>query len=181
MARSRQQTQGNAGLLEDTERKQVLAALKPANWVVAGPRGAAALLGVKRSTLQAQDLGFGFPLRQANPGWVPGIRHLVVSQTWLGSPLPVVQRTAPGQNPQPFPLSDFRVLVKTIYRGLLQLETAPLGPRNSRRISRRISPIETMPLRSGSLHEFSQGIRGNHLKGNADWAGGSNGPPGSSE
>lgn len=47
------------GLLEDTERKQILAALKQANWVVAGPRGAAALLGLKRSTLQAhmQRLG----------------------------------------------------------------------------------------------------------------------------
>src|ERR1700677_4789026 len=47
------------GVLEDTERKQILAALKQANSVVAGPRGAAALLGVKRSTLQAhmQRLG----------------------------------------------------------------------------------------------------------------------------
>ena len=47
------------GVLEDTERKQILAALKQANGVVAGPRGAAALLGLKRSTLQAhmQRLG----------------------------------------------------------------------------------------------------------------------------
>jgi formate hydrogenlyase transcriptional activator len=47
------------GLLEDTERKQIRAALEQANWVVAGPRGAAALLGLKRSTLQAhmQRLG----------------------------------------------------------------------------------------------------------------------------
>jgi formate hydrogenlyase transcriptional activator len=47
------------GVLEDTERKQILAALKQANWVVAGPRGAASLLGLKRSTLQAhmQRLG----------------------------------------------------------------------------------------------------------------------------
>jgi len=47
------------GVLEDTERKQILAALKRADWVVAGPRGAAALLGLKRSTLQAhmQRLG----------------------------------------------------------------------------------------------------------------------------
>jgi formate hydrogenlyase transcriptional activator len=41
------------GVLEDTERKQILAALKQTNWVVAGPKGAAALLGMKRSTLQA--------------------------------------------------------------------------------------------------------------------------------
>jgi len=40
-------------VLEDAERKQILAALKQAHWVVAGPNGAAALLGMKRSTLQA--------------------------------------------------------------------------------------------------------------------------------
>jgi formate hydrogenlyase transcriptional activator len=40
------------GVLEDVERQQILAALKQANWLVAGPRGAAALLGMKRSTLQ---------------------------------------------------------------------------------------------------------------------------------
>jgi formate hydrogenlyase transcriptional activator len=47
------------GVLEDAERKQILAALKQANWVVAGPKGAADLLGMKRSTLQAhmQKLG----------------------------------------------------------------------------------------------------------------------------
>jgi formate hydrogenlyase transcriptional activator len=46
-------------VLEDAERKQILAALKQTNWVVAGPKGAAALLGMKRSTLQAhmQRLG----------------------------------------------------------------------------------------------------------------------------
>ena len=41
------------GVLEDAERKQILAALKQAKWVVAGPKGAAAQLGMKRSTLQA--------------------------------------------------------------------------------------------------------------------------------
>jgi len=47
------------GVLQDAERKQILAALKQAQWIVAGPRGAAALLGMKRSTLQAhmQRLG----------------------------------------------------------------------------------------------------------------------------
>lgn len=46
-------------ILEDAERKQILAALKQTNWIVAGPKGAAALLGMKRSTLQAhmQRLG----------------------------------------------------------------------------------------------------------------------------
>ena len=45
--------------LDDAERQQILAALEKANWTVAGPNGAAALLGMKRSTLQSrmQKLG----------------------------------------------------------------------------------------------------------------------------
>jgi formate hydrogenlyase transcriptional activator len=39
-------------VLEETERQQILRALKESNWVVAGPNGAAANLGMKRSTLQ---------------------------------------------------------------------------------------------------------------------------------
>src|ERR1700686_3233520 len=39
-------------VLEETERQQILEALKQSNWVVAGPKGAAAHLGMKRSTLQ---------------------------------------------------------------------------------------------------------------------------------
>ena len=47
------------GVLDDAERKQILGALKQSQWVVSGPKGAAALLGMKRSTLQAhmQRLG----------------------------------------------------------------------------------------------------------------------------
>jgi len=46
-------------LLDETERKQILSALDQANWTVAGPNGAATLLGMKRSTLQSrmQKLG----------------------------------------------------------------------------------------------------------------------------
>ena len=40
------------GVLEETERRHILDALEHCNWVVAGPKGAAALLGMKRSTLQ---------------------------------------------------------------------------------------------------------------------------------
>jgi formate hydrogenlyase transcriptional activator len=45
--------------LEEAERQQILAALEKAHWVVAGPEGAAARLGMKRSTLQSrmQKLG----------------------------------------------------------------------------------------------------------------------------
>jgi formate hydrogenlyase transcriptional activator len=39
-------------VLEETERQQILKAVKQSNWIVAGPNGAAARLGMKRSTLQ---------------------------------------------------------------------------------------------------------------------------------
>jgi formate hydrogenlyase transcriptional activator len=46
-------------VLEQTEREQIVHALEQANWVIAGASGAAARLGMKRSTLQArmQKLG----------------------------------------------------------------------------------------------------------------------------
>ena len=40
--------------LEDAERRTILDALDAAGWVISGPRGAAAMLGLKRSTLQAR-------------------------------------------------------------------------------------------------------------------------------
>ena len=45
--------------LDDAERERIVAALEEANWIVAGPKGAAARLGIKRSTLQSrmQKLG----------------------------------------------------------------------------------------------------------------------------
>lgn len=45
--------------LHDAERQQILAALEQTNWTVAGPNGAAMMLGIKRSTLQSrmQKLG----------------------------------------------------------------------------------------------------------------------------
>jgi formate hydrogenlyase transcriptional activator len=39
-------------VLEDVERKEIIAALEQSNWTVAGPNGAAGRLGLKRSTLQ---------------------------------------------------------------------------------------------------------------------------------
>ncbi len=46
-------------VLEETERRQIIGALEKADWIVAGASGAAALLGMKRSTLQSrmQKLG----------------------------------------------------------------------------------------------------------------------------
>jgi formate hydrogenlyase transcriptional activator len=50
---------GLRDVLGEAERKQILAALEESNWIVAGPNGAAARLGMKRSTLQfrMQKLG----------------------------------------------------------------------------------------------------------------------------
>jgi formate hydrogenlyase transcriptional activator len=53
---------GNGNLraaLDDAERQEIVATLEKTHWRVAGPNGAAALLGMKRSTLQArmQKLG----------------------------------------------------------------------------------------------------------------------------
>jgi formate hydrogenlyase transcriptional activator len=49
-------------MLEETERNQILRALEDANGVVAGPNGAAARLGVKRSTLQVRMQRLGIRL-----------------------------------------------------------------------------------------------------------------------
>src|SRR5580700_7628686 len=54
------ENQGNLRrLLEETERQRILEALDETRWVIAGPRGAAVQLGVKRSTLQARILKLG--------------------------------------------------------------------------------------------------------------------------
>jgi formate hydrogenlyase transcriptional activator len=51
------------GILEETERQQILQALKQSNWVVAGPHGAAARLGMNRSTLQVRIRKLGISSR----------------------------------------------------------------------------------------------------------------------
>jgi formate hydrogenlyase transcriptional activator len=54
-----------ATTLEEAERRHILAVLERCNWVVAGPNGAAARLGMKRSTLQfrMRKLGLSRPMR----------------------------------------------------------------------------------------------------------------------
>jgi formate hydrogenlyase transcriptional activator len=52
--------QGNLqSILEETERRWILNALEQTHWVIAGPKGAAAYLEMKRSTLQARMQKFG--------------------------------------------------------------------------------------------------------------------------
>jgi len=52
-------------VLQETERQQILEALKECNWVVAGTHGAAARLGMKRSTLQKRVHKLGIARRSA--------------------------------------------------------------------------------------------------------------------
>jgi formate hydrogenlyase transcriptional activator len=52
-------------LLEDAERKHILAVLEQANWTVAGPNGAASRLGMKRSTLQSRMQKLGIRISRA--------------------------------------------------------------------------------------------------------------------
>ena len=49
--------------LAEAERSHILAALKQTNWVIGGPSGAAARLGMKRTTLlsRMQKLGISRP------------------------------------------------------------------------------------------------------------------------
>jgi formate hydrogenlyase transcriptional activator len=53
-------------ILEEVERNQILAALEHTRWVVAGSNGAAARLGMKRSTLQARMQKLGI-VRNSRP------------------------------------------------------------------------------------------------------------------
>ena len=55
-----------AETLEDADRRHIIAALERTNWVLAGPNGAAARLGIKRSTLQfrMRKLGIVRPAAQ---------------------------------------------------------------------------------------------------------------------
>jgi len=43
---------GSRDTLEEAERKHILKVLEDTQWIVAGPQGAAARLGMKRTTLQ---------------------------------------------------------------------------------------------------------------------------------
>jgi formate hydrogenlyase transcriptional activator len=58
-------TGGLHEVLEQSERLQILKALEQCNWVVAGVNGAAALLGMKRSTLQQRIVKLGIARRSA--------------------------------------------------------------------------------------------------------------------
>jgi formate hydrogenlyase transcriptional activator len=56
-------TNGSVATLEEAEREHILKALRDTNWVIGGVAGAAARLGMKRTTLQSkmQKLGIARP------------------------------------------------------------------------------------------------------------------------
>ena len=54
-------------VLEETERKHILSVLAQTKWVVAGPKGAATRLGMKRSTLQLRIRKLGLSRENAQP------------------------------------------------------------------------------------------------------------------
>jgi len=45
---------GSSNTLREAEREHIVRALKKTNWVIGGPAGAAARLGMKRTTLQTR-------------------------------------------------------------------------------------------------------------------------------
>ena len=55
---------GSLPTLDDIQREAILRALQSCNWVIGGPRGAAALLGLKRTTLQARINKLGIAPRR---------------------------------------------------------------------------------------------------------------------
>jgi len=55
-------------VLDETERQHIIQALERANWVIAGPSGAAAQLGMKRSTLHARMRKLGVQITRSGPG-----------------------------------------------------------------------------------------------------------------
>jgi formate hydrogenlyase transcriptional activator len=54
-------------VLEETERQHIIQALEDANWVIAGPNGAAARLEMKRSTLHARMQKLGVQITRSGP------------------------------------------------------------------------------------------------------------------
>jgi formate hydrogenlyase transcriptional activator len=72
-ARVRATTASDGARLEDVEREHILRVLREAGGVVAGPRGAAARLGLKRTTLlsRMQRLGIAPVNGRGRTGWRP--------------------------------------------------------------------------------------------------------------
>ena len=79
-------SRGAAETLEEDDRRHIIGALDASGWVIAGPAGAAARLGMKRSTLQfrMRKLGIERPARQTLVDPAPA--HLPAGSTASPSP-----------------------------------------------------------------------------------------------
>jgi formate hydrogenlyase transcriptional activator len=71
-----QKPSSELGTLEEMEREHVLRALRASNWVIGGPNGAAARLGMKRTTLVYRIHKLNVPLRPSmnENGYMQAIR-----------------------------------------------------------------------------------------------------------
>jgi formate hydrogenlyase transcriptional activator len=58
-----QAAQSQMGTLKQVEREHVLRAIQESNWIIGGPNGAAARLGMKRTTLAYRIRKLNIPLR----------------------------------------------------------------------------------------------------------------------
>jgi formate hydrogenlyase transcriptional activator len=58
-------TSTDSRTLEEVEREHILQVLQETNWVIGGPQGAAARLGLRRTTLLYRMEKFGIPRRPA--------------------------------------------------------------------------------------------------------------------
>ena len=58
-----QESNSRVSTLQEAEREHVLRALRETNWVIAGPNGAAARLGMKRTTLAYRIRKLKIPCR----------------------------------------------------------------------------------------------------------------------
>ena len=77
--------------LADAERDHILGVLRETGWVLGGPKGAAARLGMKRSTLQSKIKKLGISRPQSCPPSGGRARRLA-PRRW---PLPSLPKTAP--------------------------------------------------------------------------------------
>jgi formate hydrogenlyase transcriptional activator len=59
LKRPNQSPNGSVATLEEAEREHILKALRDTNWIIGGSAGAAARLGMKRTTLQSKMLKLG--------------------------------------------------------------------------------------------------------------------------
>ena len=73
-------------ILTQTERTQILRALERSNWVIAGPNGAAARLGIKRTTLQSRMQKLGIRLLRTPVAQSPALPSATSNQADWANP-----------------------------------------------------------------------------------------------